>query len=384
MQTIMPVRAAATLWLAAVVAGGCGSRAEAVTQAAAPPAPKVTVAHPVVASVAEFSEHTGRAESPETVDIRARASGHLVRVAFHEGELVKKGDLLFVVDPRPYQASLARARADLESIQADHELAKKNTARDEQLYKEKVINEREWDIQRASLAQTSARRSAAAAAVQSAALDLDYTQIRSPIDGRIGRIQVTVGNLVGPSTPTPLATVVSVDPLYVYVDVDEVQGLRLRRDGKGAARIGLPGEEGYPHEAPITFLDNRVDPATGTLRVRAVLKNPDGALSAGLFARVQITYGTVQQVVLVSDRAIGTDQDRRFVWVIGQDGKAAYRKVKLGALEGGLRVVRDGLAANDRVVVRGLQRIRPGVEVTPELIQMNAVDKDNVTEAATR
>src|SRR5215470_2120587 len=170
MQTIMSVRAAAVVGLAAVVAGGCGSRAESVTPSAAPPAPNVTVANPIVASVAEFSEHTGRAESPETVDIRARASGHLVRVAFHEGDVVKKGDLLFVVDPRPYQASLARARADLESIQADHELAKKNTARDEQLYKEKVINEREWDIQRASLAQISARRSAAAAAVQSAAL----------------------------------------------------------------------------------------------------------------------------------------------------------------------------------------------------------------------
>jgi membrane fusion protein, multidrug efflux system len=373
-------RAAALLWLAGLVAAGCGGRAEAVPSAGAPQPPKVTVAQPIVASVAEFSEHTGRTEAPNSVEIRARASGYLVRADFREGDLVKKGDLLFVVDPRPYQAALARARAELQSAVADHELAKKNTKRDEQLYKENVINEREWDIQSAAQAQMAARRSAAAAAVQSAELDLAYTQIRSPIDGRIGRVLVTVGNLVGPGTATPLAAVVSVDPLFIYVDVDEVQGLRLRRNGGGAARVGFPGEDGYPHEAPITFLDNRVDPATGTLRVRAVLKNPDGSLSDGLFARVQITYGTVQQAVLVSDRAIGTDQDKRFVWVVGEDGKAKYRGVKLGALEGGLRVVRDGLAATDRVVVRGLQRIRPGVEVAPETIQMSAVDQEEAAQ----
>ena len=192
-----------------------------------------------------------------------------------------------------------------------------------------------------------------------------------------GRILITAGNIVGPGTASPLATVVSVDPLYVYIDVSEVEGLRLRGAGGGVARVGFPGEDGYPHEVPIDFIDNRVDPATGTLKVRAVVRNPDGRLSHGLFARVRLTDGAAREVLLVADRAIATDQDRRFVWVVGADGRARYHAVKLGPLEDGLRVVREGLSPSDRVVVRGLQRVRPGVEVTPELIAMRAVDSQS-------
>jgi len=356
-----------------LAAAGCGRRAEAVPQA--DNRPKVAVAQPLAASVADFSEHTGRTEAPETVEIRARASGHLVRAAFHEGELVKKGDLLFVVDPRPYQATVARAQAELDSAEADLELAKKNAARADELFKTNVIPQRDWDAQRAAVDQLAARRTAAEAVVSSAELDLDYAYVRSPIAGRIGRMLITPGNIVGPGTASPLATVVSVDPLYVYVDVDEIHGMRLRAAGGGMARVGFPGEEGYPHEAPIDFLDNRVDPATGTLRVRAVVRNPDGQLSHGLFARVRLTDGAARDVLLVSDRAIATDQDRRFVWVVGADGKARYHAVKLGPLEGGLRVVREGLSPSDRVVVRGLQRIRPGSDVAPELVAMGAADR---------
>src|SRR2546427_12034272 len=270
--------------LAAAV--GCGRRAEAGTSAGESH-PKVTVAQPLSATVADFTEHTGRTEAPEAVEIRTRASGHLVRAAFREGDLVKKGDLLFVVDPRPYQAALARAQADLQSVRADYELAKKNAARAEELLKTNVIPQRDYDAQSATVDQLAARRAAAAAAVSSAELDLDYAYVRSPIAGRIGRILITAGNIVGPNTASPLATVVSVDPLYVYVDVSEVEGLRLRGAGGGVARVGFPGEDGYPHEGPIDFIDNRVDPATGALKVRALVPKPDGRPSPGPFARVR-------------------------------------------------------------------------------------------------
>lgn len=363
--------------LAADATAGCGRSQEAFAQSG-PPAPtktKVTAARPLVAPLAEFSEHTGRTEAPEAVEIRPRASGHLERAAFHEGDLVKKGDLLFVVDPRPYRTALARARAELEGARADHALAQKEAARAEELFKTTAIAERERDARVAALAQIAARREGASAAVATAELDLDYAHIRSPIGGRIGRVLVTPGNLVGPGTPSPLATVVSVDPLYVYVDVDETRALELRRAaGAIVARVGFPGEEGHPHEARVDFLDNRVDPATGTLKVRAVVPNPDGRLAHGLFARVRLAAGAAHDAVLVEDRAVATDQDRRFVWVVGPDDRAQYRAVKLGPLEGALRVVREGLAADDRVVVRGLQRLRPGVEVAAELVAMGGPD----------
>ena len=257
-------------------------------------------------------------------------------------------------------------------MRADLELARKNAARAVELYRQDVIPARELDTFNAGLAQLAARRNAATAAVSSAELELEYATVRSPIAGRVGRMLVTPGNVVGPNTA--LATVVSVDPLYVYLDVDEVRALRLR---KGVmVQVGFPGEEGHPREAPIDFLDNRVDPGTGTLKVRAVVANPDGHLADGLFARVRVSDGVARDVLLVSDRAINTDQDRRFVWVLDTADKAQYRHVELGALENGLRVVRSGLAADDRVVVRGLQRVRPGVQVAPELVAMDTVDRE--------
>jgi len=354
----------------------CDPHASAASPGAPASLPRVTVAQPIVAKVAEYTEHTGRTEAPESVEIRPRATGHLERVVFHEGDLVRKGDLLFVVDPRPYQAALARAKAELERARVDHELSRKNTARAEELFKKEAIAARDWDIQVGELDQMAARQASAAAAVSSAELDLDYAYVRSPIAGRIGRALITPGNLVGPATPSPLTTVVSVDPLYVYIDVDEVRGQRLRTNGVGTARVGFPGEDGYPHEAPIDFIDNRVDPTTGTLKVRVVVQNRDGKLTHGLFARVRLTDGVAHDAVLVSDRAVATDQDRRFVWVVGADGKAGYRSVKLGPLDDGLRVVREGLTPADRVVVRGLQRIRPGAEVAVDVISMRAADGD--------
>lgn len=349
----------------------CNSQIEGAAQASTPaPRAKVTVASPVLAPVTEVSEHTGRTEAPGSVEIRARASGYLLRAAFREGDLVKKGDLLFEIDPKPYQAALARAGAELASARVDHQLAGREAQRAELLFKERVIAEQERDIRDAAVHSLAARMDVAAAALSSAQLDLNYASLRAPIDGRVGRVLVTPGNLVGPGTASPLATLVSVDPLYVYVDVDETRGLRLKQGENTLARVGLPGEEGYPHEAAIDFVDNHVDAQTGTLKVRVTLRNPDGRWLDGLFARVQLPEAAAREAVLIADQAVATDQDRRFVWVVGQDGKVEHRPVKLGPLDHGLRVVREGLAPSDRVIVRGLQRVRPSVEVTTELVAM--------------
>lgn len=339
-------------------------------------APKVTVAQPLVAPVGEWSDHTGRAEAVDSVEIRPRASGHLQRVAFKEGELVKAGDLLFVVDPRPYGAALSRAQADLERAQVDQQQAQREATRAETLFKTRVITEQERDTQSSSLLQLMARAKVASAAVSSAQLDLEYAYVRAPIAGRIGRTMVTAGNLVGPAMPSPLTTLVSVNPLHVYVDVDESNALRLGRGTKGAppvvAQVGFSDEPGHPHAATVDFVDNRVDPQTGTLRVRVVVRNDDGRLTPGLFARVRMPLGAAHDTVLVDDRAVGTDQDRRYVYVVDPQNKVQYRAVKLGPLHEGLRVVREGLTPADRVVVVGLQRVRPGAPVSVDLVPMAA------------
>jgi multidrug efflux system membrane fusion protein len=353
----------------AVAAAGCGRGGDAPATAGPPP---VTVAQPIAALVAEHSEHTGRAEAPETVEVRTRASGHLTRAPFREGDLVARGELLFVVDLRPYEAAVARARAELASVGADLERSRKDNVRAVELVRRGVVPSRELDTSDAEVAQLQARRKAAIAALHSAELDLEYATVRSPIAGRIGRMLVTPGNVVGPATA--LATVVSVDPLYVYLDVDEARALRLRRGA--AVELGFPGDEGYPRRATVDFLDNRVDPGTGTLKVRAVVPNPDGALADGMFARARIVEGDPRAVALVADRAINTDQDRRFVWVLDEHDAAQYRRVELGALHEGLRVVRSGLTAADRVVVAGVQRVRPGIKVAPQLVPMTAVERE--------
>ena len=364
-----------TLWkmaatLTALSAAGCTARLEHESQAAERPARvPVTVARVTHATVTEYSEHTGHTEAPNAVEIRVRATGYLTRATFHEGDRVKKGDLLFEIDPKPYQAAQAQARAALDSAEVDRELSRKNAARATALFQASVISEEERDTRDASFHQLEARTEVAKAALASATLDLSYTSVRSPIDGRIGRILVTPGNLVGPSMASPLATVVSIDPLYVYVDVDETRALRLNGTGT-VAHVGLAGEDGCPHEARLDFLDNRVDPQTGMLKVRLTLPNPDGRWVHGLFARVELPESAAHDALLIADPALATDQDRRFVWVVGADGKVEPRRVKLGPLSGGLRVVREGLKASERVVVRGLQRVHPGALVAAQEIPM--------------
>jgi membrane fusion protein, multidrug efflux system len=367
--------------LLALSSVSCQTKIEPEAHAGSPPpATPVSVAEAISATVTEASEYTGRSEAVDSVEIRPRVAGELERAAFREGDLVKKGDLLFVIDPRPYQAALARAQGSLAKSKADVAFAERDAARAAELIKSGSISGREWDSQNCALQQLTAAEQVASADVTAASLDVEFSTIRAPVSGRIGRLMVTPGNLVAPANPGPLTTLVSVDPLYVYVDVEEAHALQLARPHVAGhddlvAHVAFGGEDDYPHEARLDFVDNRADPATGTTKVRLVVKNPDGKLSPGLFARVRLPEdGAARPAVLVSDRAVGTDQDRRYVLVVDKDNKVQYRSVKLGPLHEGLRVVKGGLAASERVVVRGLQRVRPGVAVTPEVVAMASVD----------
>jgi membrane fusion protein, multidrug efflux system len=359
----------------------CGGDIEPSARAgAAPQAAPVSVARPVEAMVTDTAEYTGRAESVESVEIRPRVSGYLERVAFREGDIVKRGDLLFVIDPRPYEAALARAKGALEQTKVDMGFADRDANRSHELVQKDAIPERQWDNDHSTLQRLLAAREVAEADVRTSALDVEYAFIHAPVSGRIGRVLVTKGNLVGPNETTPLATLVSVDPLYLYVDVEEARALHLARphaaDGGAApaiARVGFAGEEGYPHEVTMDFVDNRVDETTGTIRVRFVVPNVGGRLTPGLFARVELAEGGPQRRLLISDRAVSTDQDRKFVYVVGGDNTAQYRGVQLGALHEGLRVV-QGLMPDDRVIVRGLQRVKPGTPVAPTLVDMGSLD----------
>ena len=357
-----------------VVTTACTSGSESPLEreahaGAAAAGPKVTVANPIAKSIREWREYTGRAEPKDSVEIRARVGGYLQRAAFKEGDRVKKGDLLFVVDARPYAASNARARAELEGARADAALATLDADRNEKLWARHVITDREHDAQKSAASQKSAFAKRAEAVLAETALDLEYSNLRAPIDGRIGRIQITPGNLVGPSTPEPLTTIVSIDPLYVYVDVVEADALRLGSAGRGA-EVGFAGEDGYPHQATIDFVDNHVDASSGTVKVRAVIENKAGQLTPGLFARVRLAADEERPSTLVLDSAFGTDQSHKFAYVVDEGGKAQYRDVELGGLHDGLRVVRSGLSAQDRVVIHGLQRVRPGAQVDAAMAPM--------------
>ena len=323
----------------------------------------------------EWDEFTGHAEAKESVPIRARVSGYLDRVAFTEGALVKKGDLLYTIDARPYQVELARAEASLAQVNANLALAGKNADRATQLYASGNIPGREYDGEKSALEQLTAAVRVSNAAVTAARLNVAYASLYAPISGRIGRTFMTHGNLVTADSPQPLTTLVSVDPLYVYVDVDEARALRV---GAGAhagadampAYVGFADDEGYPLEGKLDFVENHANAGTGTVQVRVVLPNPSGKWTPGLFARVRVPAAAPHDAILVNDRAVGTDQDRKYVYVVGEGNKVLYRAVTLGPAHGGLRIVRDGLTASDRVIVNGLQRVGPGAVVTPRDVPM--------------
>jgi RND family efflux transporter MFP subunit len=357
----------------------------------APPLQAVTVAPVPEREITEWDEFTGRLEAVDQVEIRPRVSGYIKRVAFDEGKEVRKGEVLFEIDPRPYQAELARAEAELERARSAASLAKSEVQRAGKLVDAQAISREEFDSRTSAEVQGGAQVRAAEAAVETARLNLEWTKVRSPIAGRVSRAEVTAGNLVqtGPPEGTPLTTVVSLDPMYVYFDSDEQTYLRYAgqtkssgtnwRNAKLPVFLGLANETGYPHEGRLDFVDNQVDPKTGTIRTRAVFSNKSRALTPGLFARVKLVGTQKKKALLVRDAAIGTDQDRKFVLVVGPGDTLVYRPIVPGRLVDGLRIVDSGLQANDRVVVNGLMRVRPGMKVAPTLSDMTAAD--SVTQA---
>lgn len=354
---------------------GCGPQQAAHAAAGAPPAMPVSVATVIARPVSVHHEFSGRIEAVEHADLRPRVSGYIVHIGFKPGSLVKKGDVLFTIDPRPYQAEVARAEAAAASSRARADLAKTELERSRRLLADNAIAQRDFDERAASQRQLAATAQADEASLQTARLNLAWTTVRAPFDGRVSKAEVTEGNLVDGNTV--LTSVVSADPVYASFNGDETSYLdigKLARSNPAAVkvRVGLADEPGFPREGRLEFVDNRVDPASGSVRMRAVLRNTDGLLTPGLFARVQLSTAAAAGApsALVAERAIGTDQDRKFVFVVNDKNQAEYRPIQLGTSVGALRVVQAGLKAGERVVVDGLQRVRPGAPVAPQMVPM--------------
>lgn len=375
-----PMQAGFALVILAAVAllSACGKEqdAHAAPAAGAPPAMPVSVAEVLSRAVAEQREFSGLIEAIDRAELRPRVSGYIDSVNLKPGMLVKKGDVLFVIDPRPYRAELARAEAAVAGSQAKADLAKTEQERSRKLLADNAIAQRDYDERTANVRQLDAAARADQAALQTARLNVEWTTIRAPFDGRVGKAEVTVGNLVDGNTV--LTSVVSANPMYVSFNGDESTYLQLGKQARAnpaamKLHIGLSNEKGFPHEGKLEFVDNRVDPVAGSVRMRGLIDNKDGLLTPGLFARVQVgtSSPTGAQSALVAERAIGTDQNRKFVYVLNDKNLAEYRPIQLGTQVGNLRVVTSGLKAGERIVVDGLQRVRPGAPVAPQVVPMD-------------
>jgi multidrug efflux system membrane fusion protein len=351
----------------------------------APPAPQVSVAQVIEKRVKDWDEFTGRLQAVESVEIRPRVSGYIDKVAFTEGSLVKRGALLFVIDPRPYQAENDRAAADFKRNGTALDLSRIESTRVQRLKESGAVSQEELDQRKSTVAQAEANVAGSQAALEAAALNLNFTKVTSPIDGRVSRAEVTRGNLVtgGSNGGTLLTSVVSMDPIYLYFDADEQSYLRYTqmarsgerpnsRDSGNPVQVGLANEEGFPHAGTVDFVDNQLNPQTGTIRARAVLQNKDGQFTPGMFARVQLLGSGEYSAILIDDRAVNTDQSQKYVLLLGANNQVEYRKVKLGRVIDGLRVVREGLKSGDVIIVNGAQRVHPGVTVTPQRVNMGA------------
>ncbi|MBZ5875122.1 efflux RND transporter periplasmic adaptor subunit [Chromohalobacter israelensis] len=359
---------------------GCDAHGEAES-ASAPPPPEVDVATVLVEPVTLRETFTGRVASPQTVQVRPRVSGYIDEVAFEEGELVEAGDLLFRIDPRPYEARVQAAKASLAQAQSQRRLTDVEADRSRRLIQKHMISQEQHDQRQAAALNARAQQAEAEAALTSAELDLQYTRVTAPVAGRTGRAMITQGNLAS-ADQSVLTTLVSMDPLYVYFDSNETetQGTQtlMARDEPLTLNIGLTGETGFPHQGQLDFVDNQINADTGTLRYRAVLPNPDGLFRPGQFARVEMPVAHLEQAVLVNRKAVLANQDRRFVYVVGNDATVTPRQVRLGHEVGELVVIRQGLKAGERVIVNGTQKVfAPGMPVTPNPVAMREPNAGN-------
>jgi RND family efflux transporter MFP subunit len=351
----------------------------------APPGPNpVPVSYPVERYVTDYADFTARTAAVDSVEVRAHVWGYLDRVKFKEGALVKKGDVLFELDPRPYKALLNQAKAKVVQDRAQLAYDEAEYQRNLDLFRTRAVSQSELDKSAAARNVDIANVAADRAVVASRQLDLDYTKVRAPVSGRVSRYVVTVGNLIQAGDQgggTLLTTIVSVDPMYAYFDVDEHTVLRVRklvREGKADSPrdspvpvwLGLANEDGHPHKGTIDFVDNQVNPKTGTMRLRGVFPNKDQVLAPGFFGRVRAPVGRPHKALLVSDRALDTDQGQKILYVVNQKNEVVSRPVRLGALHNGLREITDGLKPGERVIVKGLQQVRPGLTVEPKLVDM--------------
>lgn len=360
------------------------------------PPPTVTVAPVVEREVQDFVVFTGRTAAVQSVDVRARVSGYLTEQKFKDGAEVKKGDVLFIIDPRPYQADFDRAQAEFNRAEADRQLAELEFNRAKELRAKNTISAQDFDAKSANMLAAQASAAAARAARDTAKLNLEFTTISAPIDGLTGRASITPGNLVTPDLKEPLTTIVTMDPIYAYAEIDERQLLKyqrlneeIRKSGAGEVEsanrldMQLADETGFPHEGIMDFADNRLNPDTGTITFRGVFKNPTMLLGPGLFVRLRLPGGLPYKALLVPQEAIGTDQGQKFVYVVKADNMVDYRRVEAGALQDdGTRVVSGALAAGENVIVEGMMKARPGETVKPEPYRPLSAPPDKMAPAA--
>ncbi|WP_144140660.1 efflux RND transporter periplasmic adaptor subunit [Paraburkholderia sp. BCC1884] len=385
-MTILPLsrRRVAIAVLAVVVVAGLGTfgaiRVDASSPAAPTIVPEVDVATVVQKTITDWQSYSGRLEAVEKVDVRSQVPGTIVSVNFKDGALVKKGDTLFVIDPRPYAAEVDRTEAQVAAAQARTGYTQSDWERAQRLLADNAIAKRDYDEKQNASREASANLKAAQAAVETARINLGYTKIVAPVAGRVSRAEITVGNVVSAgASAAPLTTLVSVSPIYASFDADEqtyLQYLSRAKDGsKVPVQLGLADETGYSRSGTIESVDNRLDTSSGTIRVRARFDNQDGALIPGLYARVKVGGSEPHAALLIDDAAVGTDQDKKFVLVVDQSNHVVYREISVGSMQGNLRVVKGGLQATDRIVVNGIQRVRPGDAVRAHMVSMTA-DQD--------
>ncbi|CAI0726789.1 efflux RND transporter periplasmic adaptor subunit [Serratia quinivorans] len=367
-------RLSAVALLVALLAGCDNSAA----QNAAPPPPAVSTADVVIKPISQWDAFNGRIEAVQSVQLRPRVSGYIDKVNYTEGDEVKKGQVLFTIDDRTYRAAREQAQAELVRARNQAALARSESGRTEKLIGSQAISTEVWEQRRSSAAQAQSNVLAAQAQFDLAQLNLDFTRVIAPIDGRASRAMITAGNLVtAGDSASVLTTLVSLDKVYVYFDVDEATFLRYQNDGRRTAKlpvkVGLVGEDGYPHQGVVDFTDNQLNAGTGTIRMRALLENTERRFTPGLFARVQMPGSAEFNAMLINDKSVMTDQDRKFVYIVDKDGKAQRRDIEVGRVAGGLRIVQKGLAAGDRVIVDGMQKVfMPGMPVAAKNVAINA------------